>query len=309
MRQRPRYSFTAYCTPHNDAFDDISDALRIGANGIGLSELKFETGRDEELREAMAAAGLQATFCVPQSHTLLGMSFGPFKDAQLSLGKRVEMIGASIERLAPFNPIAICVAPGASGDPERPVGPVTDEVHDALGQIADIAAEFEQSIAFELLGRRRGSPIHSIPAMLEVITAVDRPNIGLLIDAFHSWPEPDLHEHLRRHVGRFLGVQVCDVKFHERSGMDREMPGLGRGIATQWVKTLVDAGYDGWWEFEVFSDDGTFGNDFPDSYWKMPHTEFLQLGRAHVDKIFSEMTFVPVSASAGATSENSRTNR
>jgi hypothetical protein len=29
---------------------------------------------------------------------------------------------------------------------------------------------------------------------------------------------------------------------------------------------------------EVFSDDGTYGNDFPDSYWKMPHEDLLRLG-------------------------------
>ncbi|MGC0366563.1 sugar phosphate isomerase/epimerase [Rhodococcus sp. 27YEA15] len=304
MRQRPRYSFTAYCTPHNDAFDDVRDAVRIGADGIGLSELKFQPGRDDELRELMVANGVKATFCVPRSHTLLGMSFGPFKDAELTLSERVDMIGASIERLAPFDPVAICVAPGASGDPRKPVGPVTEDMHEALRQICDIAAEFGQTIAFELLGERRGSPIHSIAAMLDVVTAVDRPNIGLLIDTFHSWPEPDLHEHLRNHVDRFVGVQVCDVKVDERSGMDREMPGLGRGIAVEWVNTLVSAGYDGWWEFEVFSDDGTFGNDFPDSYWKMPHTEFLQLGRTHFDKIFTD-----AQAAADAQFDNGRTGR
>jgi hypothetical protein len=44
------------------------------------------------------------------------------------------------------------------------------------------------------------------------------------------------------------------------------------------VASLLEGGYTGWWKLEVFSDDGTYGNDFPDSYWKMPHEDLLRLG-------------------------------
>lgn len=284
---RPRYSFTAYCTPHNDAFDDIRDAVAIGADGIGLSELKIEAGREHELHEAMEGAGLAATFCVPESHTLLGMPFGPASRLDLTLQQRIDMISASIERLAKFDPLAIVIAPGASGDPDRPAAPVED-VYEALPIIADVAAEFDLVIAFELLGQRRGSPIHTIPDMVAVMDAIDRPNVGLALDNFHSWPEKDLFDHIHAHADRITFAQVCDVRIDERGGLDREMPGLGRATAVPWVANLLDAGYDGWWEFEVFSDDGTFGNDYPDSYWRVPHVEFLRTGRKQFDEVWNE---------------------
>jgi sugar phosphate isomerase/epimerase len=282
----PRYSFTAYCTPHNTAFYDIEHAVAIGADGIGLSELKLQPGQDEQVREAMEQAGLTATFCVPQSHTLLGTSFGRLKGASLSLHQRIDLIGTSIERLARFDPVAIVVAPGATGDPQRPAGPVEDVV-EALPLVADIAAEFDQTIAFELLGQRRGSAVYTIPDMVEIMVAANRPNIGLALDVFHSWPEQGLEEHLRDNVEQVICAQVCDVRFEERGGLDREMPGLGRGVAVPWVTTLLDAGYDGWWEFEVFSDDGTYGNDYLDSYWKMPHLDFLRMGKEHFDRVWA----------------------
>ncbi|MEV8517194.1 sugar phosphate isomerase/epimerase family protein [Dactylosporangium sp. NPDC051484] len=287
--ERPRFSFTAYCTPHNDAFDDIRDAVATGADGIGLSELKIETGRENELHDAMEQAGLVSTFCVPRSHTLLGMPFGPASQLKLSLQQRVDMIAASIERLARFNPVAIVIAPGATGDPIHPAGPVED-VYEALPIIADVAAEFGQQIAFELLGQRRGSAISTIPDMVAVMDAINRPNVGLALDNFHSWPEEGLYEHIHEHIDRVIAAQVCDVRIDERSGLDREMPGLGRATAVPWVANLLDAGYRGWWEFEVFSDDGTFGNDFPDSYWHMPHAEFLRMGRQHFETVWQEAT-------------------
>jgi sugar phosphate isomerase/epimerase len=288
---QPRYSFAAYCTPHNDAFDDIRDAVAIGADAIGLSELKIEAGREEELRDAMNHAGLVATLCVPQSHTLLGMPFGPAAGLKLSLQQRIDLIAASIARLAQFEPLAIVVAPGATGHAENPAGPVED-VYEALPILADVAAEHGQQLAVELLGQRRGSAIHTIPDMVALIDAIDRPNVGLALDNFHSWPEVDLYDHIHRYVDRVWCVQVSDVRVNERSGLDREMPGLGRGTAVPWVANLLDAGYHGWWEFEVFSDDGTFETAFPDSYWNIPHVDFLRLGREHFDQVWREATLL-----------------
>jgi hypothetical protein len=101
-----------------------------------------------------------------------------------------------------------------------------------------------------------------------------------MFDVFHSWCEPDLHDRIRRYGGRINSVQVCDVRVDERSGHDRELPGRGRGTAAGIIASLLEAGYDGYWELEVFSDDGTYGNDFPDSYWKLPHAEFLAMSKA-----------------------------
>jgi sugar phosphate isomerase/epimerase len=42
---------------------------------------------------------------------------------------------------------------------------------------------------------------------------------------------------------------------------------------------LEAAGCDGLYELEVFSDDGTFGDDFEDSLWKLPAAELARRGR------------------------------
>jgi sugar phosphate isomerase/epimerase len=69
----------------------------------------------------------------------------------------------------------------------------------------------------------------------------------------------------------------------ERGGFDREYPGRGRGTAAEIVATLIECGYSGYWELEVFSDDGTYGTDYPDSYWKQPHEDFLREAKSAFD--------------------------
>ena len=40
-----------------------------------------------------------------------------------------------------------------------------------------------------------------------------------------------------------------------------------------WIDPLAGAGWDGWYDVEVFSDNGLFGNDYPDSVWSRPAAE------------------------------------
>lgn len=282
----PKYGFCNYATPHNTVFDDIEQLVRTGGSGIGLSELKLPPGEDARVLDAMKARGVRSLFCVPSSHTLLGMTFGPFRGAKHTISQRVDMICASIERLAKFDPLAIVVAPGVSGDPAHPAGPL-DEALAAMPVIADFAAEHGQTVAFELLGERKGSPLHSIPDMVAAIKQINRPNVGFLFDIHHSWPEPSLHEHIRENIDYILGVQVSDVKVDERDGIDREMPGRGRAVAVPIMATLLECGYDGWWEMEVFSDDGTYFGPIPNSYWAIPHEEFLAIAKQAFDTCYA----------------------
>jgi sugar phosphate isomerase/epimerase len=281
----PKYGVNAYSTPHNGVYADMDQVARTGGTGLGLFEGKFIDGEDEKVRDEMAAHGLAALYCVPTSHSILGIPFGP-SSAKMPLTQRVDLICASIARLAKFDPVVIAVAPGTTGDPKRPAGPIEDIVA-ALPVIADTAVEYGVEIGLELLAERRGSPLFTLPDIVAVMDEVGRPNVGVLFDVFHSWPEPDLHEHIRKYASRINSVQVCDVKVDERSGHDRELPGLGRGVAPEIIATLIESGYDGWWELEVFSDDGTYFDNFPDSYWALPHEEFLAKSKAAFDVAYA----------------------
>lgn len=280
----PRFAVNAYSTPHNGVFEDIEQVAAIGGAGVGLWEGKFADGQDEEIARSLKQHGLAAAFCVPRMHSILGIPFdkpGTPKDPR----DRAELICQSIHRLAAFSPAVIAIAPGTSGDPAHPAGPL-EAVVECLPAIADAAAEHGLLIGLELLAERRGSPLHTIPAMAEVIDRAGRDNVGIMFDVFHSWCEPGLHEHIATYGHLINSVQVCDVRVEERSGFDRELPGRGRGVAPDIIASLLAAGYNGLWELEVFSDDGTYGHDFPDSYWKLPHQEFLAESKQAFDDTY-----------------------
>ena len=74
-------------------------------------------------------------------------------------------------------------------------------------------------------------------------------------------------------------IAVEEIKLDELADASRKVKrkklfaGFAAGVA------LIGGGYDGWFELEVLSDDGTFGNDFPDSLWKRDPVELIRAGR------------------------------
>jgi sugar phosphate isomerase/epimerase len=282
----PRYAVNAYTTPHNTVFEDIEQVARTGGDGVGLWEAKLPPGRDDEVRDALAAHGLRAAYCVPTVHTILPVPFN-VPGTATEPRERTALAVESVARLAAFDPLAIIIGPGTSGDPAHPVGPVS-AVAEGLVEIADAAAALGQDITFELLAERRGSPLFTLPEIVAFIDDVGRANVGVMFDFFHSWVEPDLHAHLSEYADRINSVHVNDVKLVERCGFDRELPGRGRGVAPGIMATLIEAGYNGWWELEVFSDDGTFGVELPDSYWKWPHERLLRESKAAFDACYAQ---------------------
>jgi sugar phosphate isomerase/epimerase len=284
--QTPRYAVNGWSTPHNTAMADIEQVARTGGQAVGLRESDMGVGEDERLLEAMEEHGLAASFFVPSTWTILPVPFnvpGMERDPR----ERTELLCRSIERLARFKPAAIVVGPGVTGVPDERAGPA-EVVAEGVAAAADVAAEHGLQIGFELLAQRRGATHHTLPEAVAFLDELDRDNVGVMFDTWHSWCEPGLHESLRRYGSRINSVHVNDVRPVERSNFDRVLPGQGRKVAAPIIATLIEAGYDGWWELEVFSDDGTFGNDFADSLWKLPHEELLARAKVAFDEVWAE---------------------
>lgn len=280
----PRFAVCSYSTPHNSIYDDVEQASAVGASAVGIWEGKMAQGEDDRLLEHMATHGIATSTAVPERHSVLGIPFD-LPDTPTDPGERTDLICRSIERLAKFSPSAIAVAPGTSGDADHPAGPYEALVPN-LRTIAEVAEANDMLIGFELLAARRGCPVNTLPDMAAMIDEVGSSHIGIMFDIFHSWPEPDLIDRIATYGEYINSVQVCDARVDERSGFDRELPGRGRAAAGPIIEALIRAGYRSYWEMEVFSDDGSYGNDFPDSYWKMPHLDFIELTRKEFDHVY-----------------------
>jgi sugar phosphate isomerase/epimerase len=65
------------------------------------------------------------------------------------------------------------------------------------------------------------------------------------------------------------------------------LPGDGLADVPAILRALHEAGWDGLYDIEIFSDDGTFGAAYPDSFWAAPAMETLARARAAFEQCWS----------------------
>src|SRR5262249_59609756 len=96
--------------------------------------------------------------------------------------------------------------------------------------------------------------------------------VGIMLDLWHVSDPAEI----AAHADRIVGVHVSDRREPTRSHFDRVLPGEGVLDLVAAFRALVAAGYDGWYDVEIFSDNGVFGSAYPDSLWDVAPEELAR---------------------------------
>jgi len=251
------------CTTFEASFaDDLAAYAAAGADGIGIWEFKLPKGEDARSLDQVAASGLDVSICVPEVPSVY--PDGYFGEPAEPAARVVAMKGA-LRRFAPFKPAAVLVV---TGDPTgRDVAEMRRVTVEGLREVADEAAELGLTLGLEAYRVTSGSLVSTIPGMIDLADEVGRDNLRIVVDTWHVWDDTGVLDDLKRYADRFVGVQVCDWRNPSRSWADRVLPGDGVIDWSAMLGALDEAGFDGWYDIEIFSDNGQFGNKWPDSLW------------------------------------------
>jgi sugar phosphate isomerase/epimerase len=275
----PRLSLSQITTFRSSFADDVRAYAAAGLAGIGIWELKLPAGGDAEALEALAASGLARASAIPDVPSILPLPLlgGPDDPVE-----RIDAYCRSLERLAPFEPSAVVLLTG------------TGERGAAVEGLRTIATEAERlglRIALEPYQREGGelwSVVHSIPEALELIEdAGDPANVGIQFDVWHLWNTPTLFDDIAESIDRLAGVHISDWREPTRGWADRALPGDGGADVPAILRALDAAGWAGFYDIEIFSDDGTFGSAYDDSYWAAPAEETLARATAAFERCWS----------------------
>jgi sugar phosphate isomerase/epimerase len=130
-------------------------------------------------------------------------------------------------------------------------------VADAVGELAPLALERGVRLGLEPLHPMQCAERSVLSTVDQALTIAEQhpaEAVGVVVDEFHVWWDPDIEESIARAAGRIAGFHVCDqlVPLTD-TFLGRALPGAGP-IEHRRLKACVEAaGYDGPIEVEVFN--------------------------------------------------------
>ena len=265
----PPFSISEASTYPATYEEDLAAYKAGGADGIGVWEFKLPKGQDARSVDALRASGLRAAICVPEAPCIVPDALFP---EPRDPADRRQALCASIRRFAAFTPVGVMVVPGAPGDnPAQARRAVVEGVKAA----ADVAGEVGVTLGFEQIRKDAGSLISTLPETLDILADIGAPNIKIIFDTWHFWDLPGVLDDLKNCADRFLCIQVNDRR-KPRSWGDRLLPGDGDLDLPGFFGALDSGGFNGWYDLEIFSDNGLWGQTYPDSLYNLEPTELAK---------------------------------
>ena len=187
----------------------------------------------------------------------------------------------SIARLAPFRPsgLVLLTGTGSGRDPDDARATVVD----GLRTIAAEAERHGVRVGIEPYQRDGGEQwtiATSIPDAVELIhEAGDPPALGIQFDVWHLWNTPTLFDDIANEVAASPACTSATCASRRAAGPIGRCRAMAPADVPAILRALDDAGWEGLYDIEIFSDDGTFGSSYPDSYWAAPADDVLAQAR------------------------------
>lgn len=227
-------------------------------------------GRDD-VAGRLRASGLVPTHCIPAVSTILPMATRP---TPVEPEARVAAICASVRRFAELGAASVLFITGPPG--ERELAEARRVVVEGMRAIGAAAAAAGIAVGLEPVHTSGTTHtwVHTIPDALALADEAGG-DVGVFVDTWNLWDTPGFHDDVRAAGGRITGVHLADRREPTRGFYDRVFPGDGVVPFAPFLAALEEAGYDGWMDVEIFSEE----------LWEVPAAELAARAVAAVARL------------------------
>lgn len=259
--------------------DDVRHYAELGVDAIEICEAKLDPARVTEQMRAAREAGLAISAVQPKVRTFFASRMAPEPEDSAA---RVAAFRDSIVRLAPEAQGASFVM-NTGAAPDGNMHRVMDETVRHLRDMAPLAEAQGVTISVEPLNPTSvnvESAIWTIDQAMDIIAAVGHPAVGLCLDYWNIWQQPDVEGAIRRAGDRILVVQASDWRT-PFSATDRLIPGDGAIPLGRLLRATRDAGFKGTCTVEIFS------SNVPDSLYDGDLADVIRRSRDGLERAWA----------------------
>ncbi|MBI3742902.1 MAG: sugar phosphate isomerase/epimerase [Chloroflexi bacterium] len=239
-----KLSASQYCDRKRPFQGDVDAMTRAGLQGIGVAKDKLATVGVDRAVKLLRDAGLGVA-----SYSAGGwfLRDGDARREAIDETKRM------IDTAAKLNAACLVLVTGPRG--QGSWDDANARFIDGLQQVLPAAAAARVRLAVEPLTNVRPTItyLHLLADTLDVVERVNSPWFGITLDIWYHWSQRDYVKQVKRAAGKTFLVQMSDHYADADSMMDRAPLGEGVLPLKAALRPIADAGYDGWWDIEVFS--------------------------------------------------------
>lgn len=236
---------------------------KAGITGVSVWKESLEGYSLQEARILLEASGLKVV-------SLVRGGFFPSASLEQRM-KKIEENKRLIDIATAIGAPLIVLVCGA--DPSVPLQDARKQIEEGIAQILPYAENMHIKLAIEPLHPMYAdvrSAIVTIKQAHDMCIKFDSKNLGLAVDVYHVWWDPDLEYQIEK-AGKsnsIFAFHVCDWKTPTMDLLnDRGLMGEGC-IPIQTIRTWVQkAGFSGFNEVEIFSN----------RYWSMEQDQYLSM--------------------------------
>lgn len=235
-----------YMLPRWSVEDDVRHLTRLGFRSISLASSKLEAHGVARSLRVVKASGLRVAH--------LG-SYGWFGADRRRMERGIDQVRRALGWLVDLGGDVLMVISGPRA--RQPWQRAAAILEEAYARLLPEATAAGVKLAIEVIHPLRQDLcfVNTLADAARIARRAGRRG-GYLLDLWHSGWEPDLLATIARDARRRIhAVQLADVKPVTLRSGDRAIPGRGILPLRDVIHGLERAGYRGWYELEVISDD------------------------------------------------------
>jgi len=255
----PKLSMSQVTTYRWSLLDEAKNFRTLGIEAIGIWRPKLAEFGEERSVELLADSGLSVS-SVSWAGGFTGSNGHSFQEAVDDAREAIRMT----DRLN-----ADCLVIVSGSRRGHTSNHARRSLIAALQELADFASEYNVELAIQPMHvsfSHEWTFLTSIDQTLDVLNAVGHPFVKMAFDVYHLWQEPGLIERIPELVQYIATVQLSDWKRLPRSESDRCLIGDGQIPLEQFVSTLIENQYRGYFDIQIWSDE----------VWASDYLELLQ---------------------------------